>query len=319
MRIIWRRSIVCLRPVALIGLLLAVFLIYVSGCSGLSRTGRDTKQLYKGLSGSTGVCNKIMLFLPFENSVQWLSIDLDASFAPKLRDAILKEYGRVRILLPEDPNFPVRFNRMPRPTEGDLNSADLAASGRASGINMVLSGRLVSIRHDTEDRGMFWFAKVAHLARVQMEITVYHTGTGAKLLSRTVFQDIDISEAEASLINTGEMPNATVLPEALTDIAETMGKNICNVISRIPWEGYVTGVEGDRVILSAGEACGLKKGMALRVYGAHEVDGKDGGAGFIVPGKSTGTITVTTIHADHCEAVLKDGGPILPGNIVRIN
>jgi hypothetical protein len=311
------RSIVYRAPVALIGLLLAISLICLSGCGVFSRPARETKQLYKGLDGSTGVYKKIMVLLPFGNDVRWLSTDLDTSFGPELREAVRAKCGQIEVLLPEDPNFPSRFNQTPRTAEGDPDGTELAAIGRATGINMVLSGRLVSIRHTTEDRGMLWFAEVAHLARIHMEVAVYHTGTGAKLLDKTVFQDIDISASEGALIEAGEMPGAVSLSETLTDAAENMGKAVCDVLGRIPWEGYVIGVEDNRIVLSAGEASGLKKGKTLRVYTAQEAAGQEGGTSFIAPGKPLGSITVTAVHADHSEAMLKDGGPVVPGSLVR--
>jgi hypothetical protein len=318
------RPIVYKTPAVLIGLLLAVFLVYASGCSGLAKTNRDTKKLYKGLNDSQGVCDKTLLFLPFDKEVNWLPADLDASLALKLAEKIEKECSKVHTILPDDPTFPDRFTKTPRLAGGDPDSAALAADGRASGINMVLSGRLASIRHVTEDRGMFWFAKTAHIARLQLEMAVIHTGTGAKLIDTTIFRDIDISEEEAGLINAAAPSGPTALPEALTDISEELadiseelGNAICKVLSHIPWESYVTGVENSQVVLSAGEACGLEEGMILTVYTAREVAGEDGSSNYIAPGETAGTVTVTAVHPDYSEAARKTGGPFLPGSIVR--
>ncbi len=313
MRKIRRRSMVYRVPVALIGLLLAISLICLSGCGVFSRSAGETKQLYEGLDDSTGVYTKIMVLLPISNDVQWLSADLNSHFGPELRNAIQAECSKIEVLPPEDPNFPARFSQ----AEGDLNGDELGAISRASGVNMVLSGRLVGIRHEMEDQGMFWFAKVAHLARIQMEVAVYHAGTGAKLLDKTVFRDIDISAPEGAPIDVEEITGTVALSEALSDIAETMGKEVCNVLGHIPWEGYVVSVEENHIVLSAGESSGLKKGKILRVYTTNSTTGEGGVPSFIAPGKPTGSITVTAVHADHSEAILMDGGPIFKGNLVR--
>ena len=317
MRMLQRRSMVYRVPVALIGLLLAVSLICLSGCGGFSRSAGESKQLYKGLDSPTGVYKKTMVLLPTSNDVQWLPADLNSHFGPELRNAIQAKCNKIKVLTPEDPNFPARFSQSPSQAKGDLNGAELAAIGRASGVNMVLSGRLVGIRHETEDQGMFWFAKVAHLARIQMEVAVYHAGTGAKLLDKTIFQDIDISVSEDAPIDVEGIKGTVALSEALSDIAETMGKDVCNVLGHIPWEGYVVSVEENRVVLSAGESSGLKKGKTLRVYTTNSTTGEGGIPAFTAPGKPTGSITVTAVHADHSEAVLSDGGPIFKGNLVR--
>jgi hypothetical protein len=312
-----RRSIVSRIPVLCIGLLLSVSVLFVSGCGIFSSAKRETRLLYKGMEHSSGACQKIMAALPFENDVQWASPGLNTNFAPKVKKSVENECNDVILRLPGDPDFPARFNDPAYTADGELDSGALTAAGQVSGINLILSGRLTSIRHITEDRGMFWFAKVVHLARIQMEIAIYHTGTGAKVLNRAIFQDIKITEAEGELIDAGEMPKAIPLDEALAEISETLGKSAHNVLKHIPWEGYVSSVQGDRIVISAGAACGLKKGRELTVYNAAKVAVGDEAQTFISPGSEVGTITVTAVYPDRSEAALKYGGPVLPGSVLR--
>ena len=315
---IMRRSIVSRIPMIRTGLLLAISVLIASGCGMFSSTRRETKLLYKGVGGSSGTCQKVMAALPFENDVRWAETDLNAFFAQELKRAIERECSDVNPILPGSPGFPARFNEPVRRADGVLDSASLASAGQASGINLVLSGRLVGIRHVTEDRGMLWFAKVVHLARIQLEVAIYHTGTGAKVFDRNVFHDIEITETDGGLIDAREMPKNIPLDAALTEVAEAMGKAAHRVIKYIPWEGYVISVEGGRVVLSAGESCGLKKGRELKVYTVEKVEVDETGQHFFSPGPVAGRITVTAVHSDRTEAVIKDGGPILPGSVVRV-
>jgi len=299
---------------AIIGLLLGISVLFVSGCSS---TRRDTKLLYDGLTGSSGAYRKIMVALPFENDAPWVTADLNVSFARELRKVIESKGDGVTLLMPGDPGFPSRFSEPARLADGDLDGAALAAIGRDSGINLILVARLVDMRHIEEDRGMFWFETVAHLARIQMEIGIYHSGTGAEMLERTVFHNIDITEAEGDLIDADEMPEALPLQEALAEIADDMGSAANNVLKHIPWETYVTSVEGDRIILAAGEACGLKKGSMLKVFNVAEITVQETGQHLFSPGNEIGSITVTAVYPDRSEAVVKKGGPIPPGSVVR--
>jgi hypothetical protein len=190
-------------------------------------------------------------------------------------------------------------------------------TGQATGGNLILSVRLVDMRHVTEDRGMFWFAEIAHIARIQMEFAIYHAGTGAKINDRTFFQNIDISATEAELIDADEMPGGLPVEEALTEIAGKMGMAANNVLKHIPWEGYITSVDGDRIVLSAGELCGLKKGTLLKVFNVKEITVAETGQRFFSPGEEVGAVTVSAVYPDRSEAVVKDGGQILPGSMVR--
>lgn len=314
---IMRLPIVSRISVLRIGLLLTVSVLFVSGCGIFSSAKRETKLLYKGVGGSPGTYQRMMAALPFENNAQWAAIDLNAAFAQELKKSIEAECKGVSLLLPGSPDFPDRFNDPAYTADGEPDSLALAASGQASGINLVLAGRLAGIRHVTEDRGMFWFAKVVHMARIQMEIAIYHAGTGAKVLDRTVFHDIDITEAEGELIDAGEMPKAVPLNKALTEISETLGKSAHSVLKYIPWEGYVSSVEGEKIVLSAGASCGLKKGRELTIYTVDKVAVGESVQTFYSPGSEAGTITVTAVYSDRSEAVVKDGGPILPGSVVR--
>lgn len=313
-----RRSIVFRISMVLTGLFLAVSFLFVSGCGHFSSAKSETGQLYKGVGGSSGTYQKMMVALPLENNAQWTGIDLNAAFLQELKRAIEAGCNDVHIILPGSPDFPAGFNAPVLLADGELDGIALAAAGQASGINLVLSGRLAGIQHVTEDRGIFWFERIVHLARIQMEITIYHTGTGAKIVDRTVFHNIEITEAEGELIDAEEMPKAIPLNKALTEISKTMGKTACIVLKYIPWEGYVSSVEGDRIVLSAGESCGLKKGRELTVYSMDEVTIGESAQRFLAPGKNIARITVTAVYPDRSEAVLKEGGPVLPGSAVRI-
>jgi len=312
------RSNVLPVPIMSAVLLICVAVIFIAGCGIFSSAGRETRQLYKEVGNSKGSLIKTLAVLPFENNAEWSRADLTAPFLKELKSAIEKESDHVRVLLPADPDFPARLKELKRQKDGAIDNYALALSGRASGVNMVLSGRLVNIRHITEDRGIFWWAKTHHLARIQVEVAVSHTGTAARLIDETLFKDIEIEEAGGLRIEAKEAPDAAILTDALADIAETIGEMGSIVYKFIPWEGYITAVDGDRLVLSSGEPGGLKKGKVLDVFSADKVTEGKAGRRFFVQGEKIGSITLTAVYPDRSEAVLKEGGPIPPGSAARL-
>ena len=305
-------------PIMSAVLLISVAAIFISGCGLFSSAGRETRQLYKEVGDSKGSLIKTLAVLPFENNAEWFRADLETAFFNELKSAIEKEDDQVGVLLPGSPGFPAQFKQLQRQKDGEIDNYALALSGRASGVNMVLSGRLVSIRYIAEDRGIFWWAKTHHLARIQMEVAVIHTGTGARLLDETVFKEIEIEEAEGHQIEAKEMPDNAILTDALADIAETIGEIGSIVFKFIPWEGYITAIDGDRLVLSSGEPSGLKNGKVLDVFSADKVTRGKADRRFFTVGDKIGSITLTAVYPDRSEAVLKEGGPIPPGSAARL-
>jgi hypothetical protein len=317
MRLATKRRLSSLIPAILIALLMGGSLLSFQGCSSVSAARKEAKMLYDGAPSAIGTYQRTMVALPFENDVQWIPSDFSTTFTSLLKSAIETEGSKIRVLFPNDADFPAGFNQPQRLASGDPDGYRLAAAGRDVGANMILFVKLAAIRHETEDRGMFWFAKVVDVARIQMQITIFHTGTGARLLDRSIFYGIDISGETGRQIDAGELPADLQFDEALADISETLGKFSRDILKHIPWEGYVSQVSGDQVTLSAGEASGLKKGKHLAVYSATEVTGDEGLQQFSAPGTQIGTITITAVYPDHCDAVVSEGGPLQPGNVVK--
>lgn len=317
MKTAMKRLLVSTTWVISITLLLGGAVASFSGCGTVATAKREAKTLYKGTDSQGTAYRKTVAARPFENDVPWVPADFSTTFMPLLRDAVEKESDRLRVLLPEDTDFPGRFNQTELLGAAEPDSHALAAAGRDAGANMILTAKLSGIRHETEDRGMFWFAKVVHVARIQMQISIVHSGTGAVLLDRSVFHSIDITEAAGSRIDDGEMPDDLPFEDALSEISETMGKLAGNVLRYIPWEGYVSRMEGDRVTLSAGQYSGLETGEQLAVYDTVSTTGDNGRQQFIIPGGQIGSITVTAVYDDHSDAVATEGGPFSSGNIVK--
>lgn len=312
------RSGVCPAPIIWAGAAIIAAAVFIAGCGLFSGDGRITKHLYKGVGNSKGSLIKTLAVLPFDAGEQWSGVDLETHLLKALKSAIEKECDHVRVLLPDSPGFPAGLKQLKPQENGEMDNYTLALSGRVSGVNLILFGRLVNIRYLTEDHGMWWWAGTRHLARIQMEFAVFHTGTGAKLFDETVIENIKIKEAEGRQIKENKLPDTVQLTDTLAEIAETIGEIGDTVFNFIPWEGHVAEVNGDRLILSSGESSGLKKGKVLDVFSADEVTKGKSGRRFFKEGNRIGSITLTAVYPDRSEAVLKEGGPIPPGSVARL-
>jgi hypothetical protein len=305
-------------PIMIAVWLVSAATVFLAGCSYFSSAEKETKQLYKEIGGSKGSLLKTLVILPFEKNEQWSQINLTTPFLEELKSAIEKKSSHIRVLLPDDPGYPDRYKQPIRLKDGEIDNYALALAGRAAGVNMVLAGRLVDIRYITEDHGMAWWAKTRHLARIQVNFSVYHTSTAAKLMDQTILKDLKIKESEGLQIQKNEMPDTVMLADSLHDIAKTIAKMGDMVFKYIPWEAHITDVSGDQLVLSSGKSVGLKKGKVLDVFNNNKVTRGRSGRRFFMEGSKIGTITLTAVYPDHSEAVLKEGGPIPPGSVVRL-
>ena len=101
-------------------------------------------------------------------------------------------------------------------------------------------------------------------------------------------------------------------------ISEEIGEKICNAVNMPPWQGYITSVTENNIIISSGKKVGLVPGVVLEVFTTGEIiEGVDGHR-FFTPGHKTGEVKLTTVYADSCEAILYTGSDIMEGCRVKI-
>ena len=297
---------------------LAAVLFFLCGCGVFSSVQKKTAGLVDTFRGDVDACTNTMSVVPFENQVDWLRVDLGASFSGRIKTVVEENTRRLSVLTAAQPEFPEQFQRAPGTPDGRTDNFALAVAGRAAGVNMVLTGQLVGARYVEQKEGALWFKETHHVLRLQLEAAVYHTGTGAKLFDEDVFYDVAVSGEDSGTIGEKRLPETVSMPDAAAGMAETLGAMLHETLKDIPWEGYVTTVQADRYSLPFGKQNGLSVGMRLDAFAVADITEGMDTQRYLVPGPKCGTLVLTAVNDGGSEARLADGGPVSPGSLVRL-
>jgi len=100
-------------------------------------------------------------------------------------------------------------------------------------------------------------------------------------------------------------------------ISEDVGEKICNAVNAPPWQGYITSVTENNIIISSGKKVGLVPGAVFEVFTTGEIiEGVDGHR-FRTPGRKIGEVKLTAVYADSCKADFYTGSDIMEGCSVK--
>jgi hypothetical protein len=99
-----------------------------------------------------------------------------------------------------------------------------------------------------------------------------------------------------------------ILNQLLIEIADQIGETVSDQLCDTPWKGYITGISGDVITLSAGEDVGLAPGDVLEVYGVSgAIEGPEGQT-YLLSGPKIGEIRLTGVGKDESEAETVEEG-----------
>ena len=296
-------------------LVCALFLI--SGCGIFSSIHKKSKGLVEGLGGAEDDYVKTIALDSFKISPQWSMVSTEGMFTESLSEVIAKECDDTILVISGQPEFPPHLAKVLKRFGGNADNFTLALTGQAFGINAIIMPRLMDISVDEEVKGLFWFRDTRRKAKVQTDVVVFHTGTGAKLMDKTIFYELELDESEALQIRQGGWPESLSFPDIMVGVAEMAGEMICDAMAQIPWEGYVSAVNGNQVTLPFGEANNLKVGDMLDVFDIKDIYEGAEQHRYFVPGLKSGQIKITSLSLNTAKGEVIEGGPIQPNSIVR--
>ena len=296
--------------------MLVVFML--AGCARFdTRDPRPPKLTLPEFSDG-GLVNKVALSL-FDNRTQLRFEEVEQSFYKPFNQQIKDGCRDLSLFTPYDPNFPeALIDATLVPERGALNNMAIAQTGRSLGMGAVITGRLANISGFEREKGFWLFKENQHYERIMIQVDMYATETGAKILSEAYSEEIEISDTEFQALANGSVENSPRVMEAFEEIAENIAEDVCDILNDMPWVGFVTRVEANRVTLSAGTDAGLVPGQRLELYNSDRVFQTPKGTRFFVPGTKTGEIEITAVEAGRAQATLLPDSVAGPGYAVRI-
>lgn len=259
----------------------------------------------------------------FENKTTFYAPNLEKMFNEDLAKSIHKEVGS-NIALTElsGSDFPESSGQLPKLVSGSINNFALIEKGRQLGLNAIITGSFTDIKPVQETRGKL-FKDTYDAVRLVINVEVYDTETGTKLLNKNFIHISDIKKVEADDIlefggSNGPRKeiNISALNDAIQNVIDDISENVATVLDKYQWKGYVTSIGNSRIIISSGSKIGLLPGNKLEVYDRKIIEGL-GGRQYFVPGNKTGEIVITDVSPDSSEAVLVSGTVVKEDSAVK--
>jgi hypothetical protein len=93
---------------------------------------------------------------------------------------------------------------------------------------------------------------------------------------------------------------------------------LCKTLRERPWQAFIVGAEGGRIVLSAGSDSGLAAGRVLEVFGLGAAVVAKDGQRFVPIGEKLGEAAVSAVSRDSAQAVFERWESVRNGGTVRM-
>jgi len=208
----------------------------------------------------------------------------------------------------ENPDFSEMRNKQPRRISGNIDNMTLAVQGRKSGLNAILTGEITGIKAVQEEHGYLWFKDMVFYIHVHMQISVYDTETGAKLLEEYLSGEEEIPENAYYKAESGDItPALSIIENMIVSLSRELADKACDSIEDEPFKTYVKSADGQRITLSAGRNAGIRKGSLFSIHDSGRIMPGKEGYKYMVPGLETGRLRVDTVHENSAEGSIAQG------------
>ena len=290
------------------------FASLIAGCSFLPAI----KKIACDIKDPAGDLKKKVGITYFENRTFGAVNNFEKTFHIKLAESIKETCPDILIIKPEDTGYPDQMAVLPKLASGRIDNLVLAKTGRKLGLNAIITGSLIDISANKENRGILWFKDTYNFIRCQIVVEIYDTETGAKFFDDSFVHEIQVDEIDLYNLKTGNANEIPALNDVLLNAVIPIGETICDAVNIQPWKGYVISSFNDKIIISSGKRSGLILGDKLEVYDSGNIfEGKDNQE-FFIPGPKIGEIKITALYPDKAEAALISGKSIKVGSTVKI-
>jgi len=291
-----------------------ICLFLIAGCSSLSSKNIKSGNLK---IQNSDLAKKIGIAI-FENKTSFKDRSYEKVFQEYLIESITDSCSDILFVKPADAGYPDFLVKLPINGTGNIDNLGLAQLGRQAGMNAIVTAEIMGITGKEEKRGILFFKDLRRFIYFQVKIEVYDIGTGVKLIDERYSEEIEIDELELELFKKKEIVTISEVDDVFLKISEDIAEKICDAVNILPWQGYITSVTENNIIISSGKKVGLVPGAVLEVFTTGDIiEGVDGHR-FRMPGCETGEVKLTAVYADSCEAVFYTGSGIMEGCSVRI-
>jgi hypothetical protein len=304
-------------------IVLACFLL-INGCSVTStvkdtteKITKTTKKITREITFAGDGLKKVVAVVRFENKVLQAARDFQNKFHEDLIEYLDNKCNDLIVVDTGSDAHPGWLTQLPKLPSGQTDNYAVAVIGRQLGLNAIIAGSLSNLRSMDETEGILWMKDTHYLIEVLIRTEVYDTQTATKLLDESFVHEVEIDEVEYREIQKQKAYDLAQLNEVYGQIIVDMSDRICEVVDLQNWHGYVTAVDGDKIIVSGGSRVGLKAGHKLEVFDSGRIlEGIDGQR-FISPGYKTAEIKIVEVSDNQSEAVKVSGRGLKEGSIVR--
>jgi Flagellar assembly protein T, C-terminal domain len=271
------------------------------GCAGSRDAARNIPTTINSVAPAKGLSKKIAIALTRTPASEF-GRQIGDLYYHTLIDALRDEDPRLQLVTPADGGWP---DFMTAPVQEDTVPANvlaLAEKARMAGFNGWASARIENVQPVARKTGILWFRKERYFILAELSFSVYDACTGAMVVDKAVETSTSVSKGDYDTMESGSAAAIADFNDAITDIGENIGAQAAKELKDQPWQTAVTGVQGDRVFLTAGSSAGLQAGERLAVFAGRRIINGQDGERFVVPGPKVGDIEIVRLTGQTSEA-----------------
>ncbi len=297
--------------------IVSLLIAFSTGCTGISNSNKTPTEMTGGFKFFSGNLKKRVGVANFENKTLAEGQRFELLLQTNLSQAIQKDCPEIILETPGDAKYQNILGTPPKMETGRIDNFALSMAGRELGFNAIVAGALLDISGIKEKHGILWFKSSRNFLQIQIAVEVYDTETGAKILDEVLIQQTEVDESEFQLIQLKNIPRMSLIDDEIVDIAAEMGKKVCDAVADLAWSGYISSVNGGKIVISSGSNIGVRPGNIFEVRAIGKIIKGVNGHHFVMTGKKSGKIQIVSVYPDRSEAVLLSGNEIRVGSPVR--
>jgi len=297
--------------------LVALTPMFMAGCATVKTIQRKTERAVKALPLVSSPYKTKMILLPVENSTVIPTDMIDGMFTRPFQENLAADCPSILVIPPGDKDFPAALADPPRADGGTLDNMALVRLGREGGWHAVVLCRVAYLDAEEREKGIFIFRDKHYYASVQINIQVFDTGSGAKLMDEGIRCEREVDGGEFDGVKTQDARQSIELGECLIEIATDGADKLCETVSSQPWEAFVVEASEAEAVISMGAEVGLKAGDRLDLHQIGETITGNDGRQFILPGRKAGEVVIQTVLAGRATIAADPPVTITPGFSIR--